>query len=97
MKGFVGVTDNDWFSFLSQQQGIDEVNFWQPGGSRAFKSLNPGEPFLFKLHAPHHYIVGGGLFVHSTILPVSLAWSAFGIKNGASTYAEMGMKDRGRG
>jgi hypothetical protein len=30
MKGFVGVTDNDWFAFLSQQPEIDEVNFWQP-------------------------------------------------------------------
>ena len=29
MKGFVGVTDNDWFAFLSHQLGIDEVNFWQ--------------------------------------------------------------------
>ena len=29
MNGFVGVTDNDWFAFLSQQPGIDEVNFWQ--------------------------------------------------------------------
>jgi len=29
MKGFIGVTDNDWFAFLSQQPGIDEVNFWQ--------------------------------------------------------------------
>jgi len=33
MKGFVGVTDNDWFAFLSHQPGIDEVNFWQPGGT----------------------------------------------------------------
>jgi hypothetical protein len=30
MNGFVGVTDNDWFAFLSHQPGIDEVNFWQP-------------------------------------------------------------------
>ena len=89
MRGYVGVTDNDWFSFLGQQPGIDEVNFWQPGGSRLFKSLNPGEIFLFKLHAPHHYIVGGGFFAHSTILPVSLAWSAFGIKNGANSFSEM--------
>jgi len=29
MKGFVSVTDNDWFVFLSQELGIDEVNFWQ--------------------------------------------------------------------
>jgi hypothetical protein len=31
MKGFVGVTDNDWFAFLSQHPGIYEVNFWQAG------------------------------------------------------------------
>jgi len=29
MKGFVNVTDIDWFAFLSQQAGIDEVNFSQ--------------------------------------------------------------------
>jgi len=29
MKGFIGVTDNDWFDFLSQQPGIDGMNFWQ--------------------------------------------------------------------
>jgi len=27
MKGFVGVTDNEWFAFFSQQPGLDEVNF----------------------------------------------------------------------
>jgi putative restriction endonuclease len=89
MKGFVGVTDNDWFTFLSQQPGIDEVNFWQPGGSTRFKALAPSEPFLFKLHAPHNFIVGGGLFAHSSILPISLAWSAFDIKNGARSLSEM--------
>jgi len=26
MKDFFGVRDNDWFAFLSQQPGIDEVN-----------------------------------------------------------------------
>jgi len=89
MKGFVGVTDNDWFVFLSQQPGIDEVNFWQPSGTGKFRRLDTGEPFLFKLHAPHHYIAGGGFFAHSTILPVSLAWRAFGVKNGASSFLEM--------
>jgi len=29
MKVIIGVTDNDWFASLSQQPGIDEVNFWQ--------------------------------------------------------------------
>jgi len=30
-KGFIGVTDNDWFAFLSQQPGADETNFLQLG------------------------------------------------------------------
>jgi putative restriction endonuclease len=60
MKAFVGVTDSDWFNFLSNQPGIDEVNFWQPGGRHLFKFLNPSEPFLFKLHHPYNFIVGGG-------------------------------------
>lgn len=89
MKAFIGVTDNDWFDFLSGQPGIDEVNFWQPGGSHVFRFLNPGEPFLFKLHSPLNFIVGGGFFAHSTILPASLAWSAFGEKNGATSLPEM--------
>jgi len=33
MKGFVSIMDNDCFAFLSQQPGIDEVNFWQPAVS----------------------------------------------------------------
>jgi len=31
MKDFVGVTDNDWFAFFSQQPGTDETNFLQLG------------------------------------------------------------------
>jgi putative restriction endonuclease len=89
MNGWIGITDHEWFSFLSRQPGIDEVNFWQPGGRTLFKALRPGEPFLFKLHAPHHFIAGGGFFAHSTIMPVSLAWEAFGEKNGATSLREM--------
>ncbi|HUV50580.1 MAG TPA: HNH endonuclease [Anaerolineae bacterium] len=89
MNGFVGVTDNDWFAFLAQQPGIDEVNFWQPSGKSQFRALKPGEPFLFKLHAPQNYVVGGGFFAHSSILPISLAWKAFGLKNGANSLLEM--------
>lgn len=46
---YVGITDYDWFRFLSAQPNIDEVNFWQPGGRVNFKALKPGELFLFKL------------------------------------------------
>jgi len=89
MKGFVAVTDNEWFRFLAQKPDIDEVNFWQPSGRSIFRALSPGEPFLFKLHAPYNFIVGGGMFVYSTVLPVSLAWEAFGEKNGADSYQAM--------
>ena len=89
MKAFVGVLDKDCFNFLASLAGIDEVNFWQPGGGHHFRALNPREPFLFKLHAPENFIVGGGFFAHSTLLPVSLAWDAFREKNGAATFQEM--------
>ena len=86
---FVGVTDRDWFDLLAAQDHLDEVNFWQPGGNRLFRVLAPGELFLFKLHSPDNFIVGGGLFAHSTLLPASLAWDAFGIGNGARSSIEM--------
>jgi putative restriction endonuclease len=85
MRFWVAVTDNDWFKFLSRLQP-DEVNFWQPSGNRAFGAIEPGAPFLFKLHSPHNYIVGGGFFVRHSFLPLSIAWEAFGEKNGASTF-----------
>ncbi len=89
MKAFVGITDEDWFELLSSQPELEEANFWQPSGSRLFKALKPGELFLFKLHSPNNFIVGGGVFAHSTLLPVHLAWEAFGISNGATTLTEM--------
>jgi putative restriction endonuclease len=89
MKAFVGITDWDWFELLSNQSGLDDVNFWQPSGTRIFRVLNPGELFLFKLHSPRNFIVGGGFFAHSTILPISLAWESFGVANGAKTFREM--------
>jgi putative restriction endonuclease len=85
----VGVTDFDWYQLLASEPGVEEVNFWQPGGRQTFRALQPGELFLFKLHAPHRAIAGGGIFAHATRLPVSLAWESFGIKNGATTLEEM--------
>lgn len=89
MRFFVGVTDYDWFRFLADRPDIDEVNFWQPSGGDEFRALQPSEPFLFKLHSPRNFIVGGGFFAHWSRLPVSLAWGTFGEKNGAGSLAEM--------
>jgi putative restriction endonuclease len=89
---FVAVTDHDWYRRLSASTHIEEVNFWRPGGVTVFKVLKPGELFLFKLKSPRNFIVGGGYFAHFTQLPCSLAWDAFGEKNGARTLADFRAK-----
>lgn len=85
---YVGITDFDWFTTL-RDTNCAEVNFWKPGGRTAFKALSEGDLFLFKLHSPRDFIVGGGFFLTFSILPCSLAWEAFGISNGAKSYAEL--------
>ncbi len=87
MKLYVGITDKDWYTQLSASP-TEEVNFWNPGGT-AFKALKENELFLFKLHHPDNYIVGGGFFVRFTLLPTFLAWEAFGLNNGCRSYGEL--------
>lgn len=88
-KAFVGVTDHDWYEFLSHRPDLTEVNFWQPGGRTRFKALSPGDLFLFKLHSPNNYIVGGGFFAASSLLPLSLAWETFDAMNGVASLQQM--------
>ena len=94
MKFWVGVTDNNWFQYLSQS-GADEVNFWQPSGTAPFVNLEPGSLFLFKLKRPYNHIAGGGTFIKFSSLPMSMVWDAFGDKNGASTRTEFEAMIRG--
>lgn len=84
----VAVTDDDWFEMLRRQRDLAEVNFWAPSPVN-FRALQPGELFLFKLHAPRNVIVGGGIFAYANALPCSLAWAAFGEANGARSPQEM--------
>jgi putative restriction endonuclease len=84
----VAVTDRDWFEHLRQQPDLTEVNFWSPS-PRPFQALQEGELFLFKLHAPINKIVGGGVFALANIMPLALAWEAFGVANGADNLIEM--------
>lgn len=86
MKLWVGVTDKNWFEFL-RARSPQEVNFWQPSARRRAAVLEPGAPFLFKLHAPFNVIVGGGFFVRYSALPARLAWEAFGADNGVADYS----------
>jgi putative restriction endonuclease len=89
MNIYVGVTDYSWYQKLISIPNIDEVNFWQPGGNRQFNVLKKGELFLFKLHSPRNFIVGGGFLAYSNILPMSLAWDSFAEKNGVDSLDEM--------
>jgi putative restriction endonuclease len=59
MNAFVALTDFKWFNFLASLPRLEEINFWQPGGKHAFSAIKPSELFLFKLHSPREYIVGG--------------------------------------
>jgi putative restriction endonuclease len=88
MKFWVGVTDKAWYEHL-RASAPDEVNFWQPSARRLAEVLEPGVPFLFKLHSPDNYVVGGGFFVRFSALPARLAWEAFGAKNGVADYAAL--------
>ena len=73
---------------LRHQPNLDEVNFWAPSAGN-FRALQPGELFLFKLHAPRNVIVGGGIFADANAMPCSLAWEAFREANGARSLPEM--------
>jgi len=88
MKIYVAVTDDAWFNYL---RGLnpppDEINFWKPGGQRLNHAV--GTPWLFKLHAPKNYIVGGGYFTYSTQMPLNIAWESFEQKNGVASLGEL--------
>lgn len=88
MRFWVGVTNNRWYSHLASIRP-DEVNFWRPSSTAEFRAIEPGAPFLFKLHDRQHRIAGGGFFVRHSILPLSLAWRAFGEKNGTSDFQSL--------
>jgi len=89
MKGYVGITDGGWYRTLRSIEGLVEVNFWQPSGGRLFRVLHPLEPFFFKLHHPDNFIVGGAFFAQFSILPMTMAWEAFGHRNGVTSLEAM--------
>lgn len=87
MKFYLGVTNNNWFNYLSRMNPED-INFWQPGGKVNFKVLTSGAPFLFKLASPLNAIGGVGFFSSHTFLPISIAWDTFRNRNGCETFDE---------
>jgi putative restriction endonuclease len=94
---YIGITDKGWFDYLSDRQP-EEVNFWRPKSQDRFLALRPGELFLFKLHSPNNFIVGGGVYAHHSLVPIRLAWDSFLQNNGApdrKTFTEAILSYRG--
>ncbi len=96
----VALTDERWHRFLSSQDGLDSVNFWQPSADNGFRALQDGELLVFLRKSPVSRIVGGGVFLRYSVLPVSRAWEYFGKGNGASSLAGLrsiisAIRDRG--
>lgn len=87
MKIYLGVTDNNWYNYLSQIQPED-INFWQPSGNANFRVLSSGAPFLFKLKSPINKIGGVGFFSSQTFLPINIAWDVFEERNGCSSFEQ---------
>ena len=91
MKFYLGVTDFEWYNFLSLRENED-INFWQPGGNTNFRIINPGAPFLFKLKSPYNAIGGIGFFSSHSILPLDVAWNIFEERNGVESFFKFKQK-----
>jgi putative restriction endonuclease len=88
MKFYVAVTDDSWFYHLRDlNPPPDEVNFWTPGLQPVPHAV--GTPWLFKLHSPNNFIVGGGYFMHYSQMPLNIAWEAFEQKNGVTSVNDL--------
>jgi putative restriction endonuclease len=88
MTFYIGITDERWFDFLKNLPKED-VNFWRLGQFRNFRILPEGGLFLFKLHSPNDFIVGGGYYLSHQEMPLSLAWDSFGQYNGIKNIGEL--------
>jgi len=93
MKGFVGVMYNDWFAFLSQQPGINEVNFWQPSGTSQVRGRhwfcysNCARGGLIERNAKGRLIIGGALNLGGSVelIPNPVAVGELAAEKGTTT------------
>src|SRR5690625_6427804 len=83
MKGYIGVTSREWFTYLSQNNNIDEVNFWRKNTNN-FRVLTEGESFFFlvkneKRNKGERVVLGKAIFERFEVLSVDEAWNKYGI------------------
>lgn len=86
MRLFVGLAEHDWVERVAAVAPGDAC-LWRPH-RRLFRALAPGEPYLLKLHAPDHAVVGAGRLLAAALMPSSLAWLAFGATTGVAEPGE---------
>ncbi len=84
MKAYLAIVQQSWHEAARRLEAPREINLWAVG-ERRFRALAVGEPVLFKPHSPDDYVVGGGFFAHSSVVPAWLAAEAFAERNGAGS------------
>jgi hypothetical protein len=86
MKGYIGVTSREWYTYLSTNPGIKEVNFWRKNTNN-FNVLRAGEPFFFivkndKRGSGERAVLGKATYVRYEVLTVDEAWDKYRNGNG---------------
>lgn len=86
MKGYIGVTSREWFTYLSQSNNLDEVNFWRKNTNN-FKALKKGESFFFLVKNKkdikgERAVLGRAIYERFEVLSVNEAWNNYGVRNG---------------
>ncbi len=88
MRMYVGITEYKWYDAL-KDKNYNEICLVKPAGNLSFRALKRDELYLFKLHSPQNYIVGGGYFVSFSTVPIFTAWDIFKGKTGAEDFLEL--------
>ena len=86
MNGYIGITSREWFTYLSTDPGIKEVNFWRKNTNN-FNVLQAGEPFFFLVKNDRRVrgeraVLGKATYVRYEVLTVAEAWEKYRDGNG---------------
>ncbi|PAB60993.1 hypothetical protein [Anaeromicrobium sediminis] len=52
LRGYIGVTSREWFTFLKENNITQDVNFWRKN-TKKFNCLKEGDYFFFLVKNEH--------------------------------------------
>lgn len=86
MKGYIGVTSREWFTYISANPEFKEVNFWRKN-TGTFNVLTQGEPFFFLVKNERgvqgeRAVLGKATYERLEVLTVNEAWDKYRNANG---------------